>query len=383
MPDVATAARGRRARAARRRAEKAEIRRLERASMLEDTDETPTGGADQPTTAGSDRAPSGDREANHVTGAIDHNGASRAVDIQAGGSVVTGLVAGIRRGGEITVLVGSEACAARLSRGLLQQQIAVAVGDRVQMSIGQDGRRTVVGVEPRRSRLARIREDRTRRSGFSRQDVVLAANVDISVIVAAVAQPAFHPKLVDRFLVICQYGGIRPILCLNKCDLVPAPPDVSVYEQIGLPIVYTSAEAGTGLDELRSLLHGSVAVFTGHSGVGKSSLVNALLGDARQVVGAVRNADGRGRHTTTWSTLLHWDDDSFVVDTPGVRSLGIWRIDPVTLGGYFREFDVLGARCRFSGCSHTHEPDCAVKAAAESGELPIQRYQSYLRLMDG
>ena len=97
---------------------------------------------------------------------------------------------------------------------------------------------------------------------------------------------------------------------------MPAPPDVSIYEQIGLPIVYTSAEAGTGLDELRSRLRGSVAVFTGHSGVGKSSLVNALLGDARQVVGAVRNADGRGRHTTTWSTLLHWDDDSFVVDTP-------------------------------------------------------------------
>jgi ribosome biogenesis GTPase len=383
MPDVATSARGRRARAARRRTEKAEIRRLERASMLGDTDETPTGGSDQPTAADSDRAPSGDREANHVTGAIDHNGTSRMGGIQATGSVVTGLVAGIRRGGELAVLVGTGACDARLSRELLQQQIGIAVGDRVQIVTGRDGRRTVVGVEPRRSQLARIREDRTRRSGFSRQDVVLAANVDIAVIVAAVAQPAFHPKLVDRFLVICQYGGIRPILCLNKCDLVPAPPDVSIYEQIGLPIVYTSVEARTGLDELRSLLRGSVAVFTGHSGVGKSSLVNALLGDARQVVGAVRNADGRGRHTTTWSTLLHWDDDSFVVDTPGVRSLGIWSIDPVTLGGYFPEFDVLGSRCRFSGCSHTHEPDCAVKAAAETGELPIQRYQSYVRMMDG
>src|SRR5262249_15633963 len=108
---------------------------------------------------------------------------------------------------------------------------------------------------------------------------VLAANVDVAVIVAAVADPPFHPKLVDRFLVICQYGGIRPILCLNKCDLVETPPDLTIYERLGLPIVYASAATGAGLDDLHYLLRGTIAVFTGHSGVGKSSLVNGLLGE--------------------------------------------------------------------------------------------------------
>src|SRR5205814_4177231 len=139
----------------------------------------------------------------------------------------------------------------------------------------EDERGTVVDVEPRRSRLARIREDRSRRSAFSREEAVLAANVDVAVIVAAVAQPPFHPKLVDRFLVICQYGGIWPILCLNKCDLVVTPPDLTVYEHLGLPIVHASAATGAGVDRLRDLLQDNLTVFTGHSGVGKSSLINA------------------------------------------------------------------------------------------------------------
>lgn len=367
--------RGPRAREARRRAEKAEQRRIEAAEALATADATPDVATEAPpedltgtSPASSNGKPLGNRT---------DPGQPQAELAE------IGLVAGVRRGGELRVLLGATACSARLSRDLLQQQFAVAVGDRVRIVQGNDGRRMVVGIEPRRSRLARIREDRSRRSGVSREEAVLAANVDVAVIVAAVAQPPFHPKLVDRFLVICQYGGIRPVLCLNKCDLVDAPPDVSIYEQLGLPIVHTSAATGTGLDELRGLLRGRIAVFTGHSGVGKSSLVNALLGDRLQAVGAVRGADGRGRHTTTSSTLLHWDEASFVVDTPGVRSLGIWKIEPATLSWYFPDLDAFSPWCRFSGCSHTHEPDCGVKAAVEAGEVPRQRYESYLRMMDG
>lgn len=399
MRDATISARGPRARADRRRAEKAEKRRLEAAEASASTDtaldDPPDAALGSPADAALANGPAtipGDSTdvspADQVgTTSATLNGTAPATwtdtDQPHADLAQVGLVAGVQRGGELRVLIGSTPCQARLSRDLLQEQLAVAVGDRARIVRGKDGRLAVVGIEPRRTRLARIREDRSRRSGFSREEAVLAANVDVAVIVAAVAQPPFHPRLVDRFLVICQYGGIRPVLCLNKSDLVDSPPDVSVYEQLGLPIVSTSAATGAGLDELRGLLRGQIAVFTGHSGVGKSSLVNALLGDNLQSVGAVRGADGRGRHTTTSSTLLHWDESSFVVDTPGVRSLGVWKIAPATLAGYFPDLDAFSPWCRFSGCSHTHEPDCGVKAAAEAGEIPRQRYESYLRMMDG
>jgi ribosome biogenesis GTPase len=292
-------------------------------------------------------------------------------------------VAGIQRGGQISVFVDHHITIARVGAGLDGGVDRLAVGDRVQLSLDGAGRLTIVDVEPRTTRLARIREDRTRRSAFGRVEAVLAANVDIVVIVAAVAQPAFHPGLVDRFLVISQYGGIRPVLCLNKRDLVAAPPDVTVYEQLGLPIVQTSAATGTGIEQLRHLLRGKLAVFAGHSGVGKSSLVNALLGDARLKVGAIRAADGRGRHTTTSSTLLELDEDTFVIDTPGIRSLALWKIDARTLRLYFPEIERTGAHCRFADCSHLHEPACAVQTAVADGEIPGQRYESYARMMTG
>jgi ribosome biogenesis GTPase len=375
MRDVTFATRGRKAREARRRAEKAEKRRLEAVVAHEMAEPALEDASDVAPVEGPARLP----ERRNGTALLRRT----AMDRPGGDVAEIGLVAGIQRGGELSVLFNAATHRAKLSRDLLQQQVAVAVGDRVHLVQEKDDRRTVVGIEPRRTRLARIREDRTRRSELGREEAVLAANVDVAVIVAAVAQPPFHPKLVDRFLVICQYGGIRPVLCLNKCDLVDEPPDVTIYQQLGLPIVYTSAATGAGLDELRGMLWGTVAVFTGHSGVGKSSLANALLGDDLLVVGAVRGADGRGRHTTTSSTLLRWDASSFVVDTPGVRSLGIWKIDPATLGWYFPEFDPFSPACRFSGCSHTHEPACAVKDATEAGEIPRQRYGSYLRMMDG
>jgi ribosome biogenesis GTPase len=293
-----------------------------------------------------------------------------------------GLVAGIQRGGVISVYVGDRIVTARADLGWDDDQ-ALTVGDRVTVSADSPDRCRIIGVEPRTSKLARVREDRTRHSEFGRVEAVLAANVGVAVIVAAAAQPAFHPRLVDRFLVICQYGGIRPLLCLNKCDLVEAPPDLAVYEQLGLPIVLASAETGAGVDRLRDLLQGNLAVFTGHSGVGKSSLVNAVLREDRQKVGAISSVGGRGRHTTTSSTLLALDESTFVIDTPGIRSLAIWKIDARTLPLYFPEIERLGAGCHFADCSHLHEPRCAVKVAVEVSEIPRQRYESYVRMLSG
>jgi ribosome biogenesis GTPase len=408
--------RGRRARTERRRVEKALKRRLETEESLLDgaTDGADFGDGpndpsthDQPVVSGMAGGSANDQpDVSGVAGvSADNQPVNSGVDgvsaddplVGSGADHATngsrpnapptqvvwsGLVAGVQRGGALTVLAEGRTYGASLARDLVRQGYALTVGDRVQAVLDTPGRVTIVGVEPRRSKLARVREDRTRRSAFSREEAVLAANVDVAVIVAAVADPPFHPKLVDRFLVICQYGGIRPILCLNKCDLVEAPPDLAIYEQLGLPIVYASAATGAGLDDLRRLLHGNVAVFTGHSGVGKSSLVNALLGEVHQAVGSVSASYRRGRHTTTSSRLLRLDD-SFLVDTPGVRSLGIWKIDPRTLGAYFPDFDPFSPACRFSTCSHVHEPACGVKEAVETGELPRQRYESYLRMMDG
>ncbi|MFN8632242.1 MAG: ribosome small subunit-dependent GTPase A [Chloroflexota bacterium] len=396
MLEPTTTRRGKRAREERRRAEKAAARRLENSlaaemnggiadEILDMIHENPSPPdplsrarerGSQLITAAMTLSPSdGEGE-----GSVGEEGEDERPE-QAAPMVEVGLVAGIQRGGAISVLVESEVRAARPGREIAYRRHALAVGDRVQLMVGRHGETVVVGVEPRRSRLARVREDRSRRSAQAHEEAVLAANVDVAVIVAAVAEPPFHPKLVDRFLVICQYGGIRPILCLNKCDLSADPPDVSMYRQLGVPVVYASAATGAGLDELRRTLDGTVAVFTGHSGVGKSSLVNALLGEKRQVVGAVRWADGRGRHTTTSSSLIRLDEGSYLVDTPGVRSLGIWEIDRRTLGAYFPDFDPFSAWCRFSTCTHVHEPHCAVKAAVVSGELSHQRYESYLRLM--
>jgi ribosome biogenesis GTPase len=405
MLEPTTQRRGKRAREERRRAEKAAIRRLEKMLAAEaniaDTDDevnadpgnppppdrcaartwaAPTslprarerGG--RPDTAALSEQPSENESSSADTG-------NEAPSELSDPAVEVGLVAGIQRGGAIAVLVDAEVRAARPGRELAYRRHALAVGDRVQVIPGRHGESSIVGVEPRRSRLARVREDRSRRSAHAGEEAVLAANVDVAVIVAAVAEPPFHPKLVDRFLVICQYGGIRPILCLNKCDLAAEPPDVSLYAELGVPVVFASAATGAGLDELRHVLAGTVAVFTGHSGVGKSSLVNALLGEARQATGAVRWADGRGRHTTTSSSLIRLDDGSYLVDTPGVRSLGIWEIDKASLSAYFPDFDPFSAGCRFSTCTHVHEPRCAVKAAAALGDLPHQRYESYLRLM--
>ena len=239
----------------------------------------------------------------------------------------------------------------------------LAVGDEVGFSLDAENDATLLMAFPRRSRLVRLRADASRRSLAGASEHVLAANVHYAVIVASVASPAFHPRLVDRYLVMCQYGNVSPVLCLSKLDLAPSP-DVSVYTNIGLPVLHVSTKNGQGFEELLSLLSGKSCVLTGHSGVGKSSIINYLLGREVLTVRDVSDRTGRGRHTSVSSSLHVIENSTWLIDTPGIRSLGLWDIDPATLRFYFPEFSPFAEHCRYRDCSHSHEPDCSVR---ESG----------------
>ncbi len=258
-----------------------------------------------------------------------------------------------------------------------------AVGDRV--AVGPPGQPddppSVTAVLPRRTTLARPRGDRSRRSRGGAREHVLAANVDLAVVVAARARPPFHPRFIDRAMVLAQRGGIDVAVALNKADLGVEPPDLSVHRGLGLRIVDVSARTGAGLEDLRRLIAGRTVVFTGRSGVGKSSLVNALHDAEPAAVGAVGGRRGQGRHTTSRSSLYRLDATTAIIDTPGVRSLPLAGIPPDELDGLFPEFAERSARCRFRDCVHDREPGCEVRAAVAAGAVAASRYDTYLRLL--
>jgi ribosome biogenesis GTPase len=243
----------------------------------------------------------------------------------------------------------------------------------------------IVSREPRRTVLSRPQP----RSGKRRDEYdnetfekVIAANMDVLLIVAAVRQPPIRPGLLDRFLIIAERGELAPVLVVNKCDLGSPPAGVMAsMEDLGVEILLTSAERGDGLDALAQRLGGKRSVLAGASGVGKSTLVNALVPEADAATRAVRAKDSRGRHTTSQSVVYDLAGGGLLVDTPGVRELGI-HLDAAELPWYFPEFEEVARRCRFNDCTHTHEPACAVLEAVEQGAIPRPRYESYLRILD-
>lgn len=256
----------------------------------------------------------------------------------------------------------------------------LAVGDQVLFDCKGDGSPTLTKLLPRRSWLSRLRADSTRISLAGADEHVLAANVDLAVIVVSAVSPPFHPRLVDRYLIMCQYGQVQPLLCITKIDLAEMP-DVSLYKALGLNVVAVSNKTRVGLDLLFSAIDGKCCVLTGHSGVGKSSIVNALLEQEMLPVKSVSDKTGKGRHTTVSTSLHVLGPQTYLIDTPGIRSLGLWNIEPETLRLYFREFAPFANHCRYRDCAHSSEPDCAVRNAAKSGLISAERYDSYLRLL--
>jgi ribosome biogenesis GTPase len=248
-----------------------------------------------------------------------------------------------------------------------------AIGDRVLFS---SDRHRVEEILPRRTVLSRTDP------GNPNLERVIAANIDVVVNVVSLKSPPLRPGLVDRYLIATGKSGAEPLLCVNKIDLLAKADEldpVRPYQDASVPVILCSAATGEGIAQLLEALAGKLCVFAGHSGVGKSSLLNALDPRLDLVTGTVSEGNDKGRHTTTSSALYHLPGGAIVIDTPGIREFGLWDVTAGDLRLYYQEF--AACTCAFSDCSHSHEPGCSVKAAVESGQIGMARYQGYLRIL--
>lgn len=254
-------------------------------------------------------------------------------------------------------------------------------GDRVLFTIhsevvrNRDYQGVIQEIEPRSSLVERLEPG-------GRRPKRLVANLDTLVVVASVGAPPLKPGLIDRYLVCAHHWHLDTLIIINKWELAEEIDllYVRLYEALGYRCIMASAKENIGIDTIRSTLEGRFSAFLGHSGVGKSSLLNELFPNAQLPTGALSQQSQRGRHTTTASRLLCFDNGGFIIDTPGVREFGITGIPSQELGSCFPEFESYAKQCRFQPCSHTHEPGCAVRAAVESDELAAFRYQAYLKM---
>ncbi|MEX2316491.1 MAG: ribosome small subunit-dependent GTPase A [Pirellulales bacterium] len=257
------------------------------------------------------------------------------------------------------------------------QRHVVAAGDVVWFRPEGDDQGIIERVEPRHGILSRTSRGRQH---------VLVANIDQIVIVTSAAEPRLKPNLIDRLLVTAEKTEIRPVVCINKIDLVePADllPLVGVYSQLGYEVLMVSATTGFGVERLRERLAGAESVVTGQSGVGKSSLLNAIEPNLHLRVQTVSSETEKGRHTTTTAELIPLSFGGYVVDTPGIRQFALWDVIPEEVSGFFRELRPYVSQCRFPNCTHTHEDDCAVKAAVADGWIDTRRYESYVQIQSG
>lgn len=266
----------------------------------------------------------------------------------------------------------------KLKQGRATGDIA-AIGDRVQVTVLEDGSGVVENVEERKQALVRLDP---RPQGVYQQ--VLLANADQAVFVFACAHPDPKLKMLDRFLVIAEKQKIPVLIVANKIDLVDDPKKIfGMYETIGYRALYTSTKTGAGLDELKALLQNKISAFAGPSGVGKSSLLNAIQPGLGLAVNEISTAMNKGRHTTVTRQMFALDGGGYVADTPGWKSLALWDTEPEEVDAYFPELRELVPHCQFSDCTHQHEPGCAVLAALKEGKIHPERYESYLRLRSG
>lgn len=240
----------------------------------------------------------------------------------------------------------------------------------------------ITAVRPRKNYIIR------KSTNLSRQSHIIAANLDRAFLVVTLDFPQVKLPFLDRLLVTCEVYNVPATIVLNKCDLYGPEYDGmraafhEIYEGAGYPVVEVSAHTGQGIEQLREMIAGSVSLFSGVSGVGKSSLIKAIDPSLEPRVGDISDAHEQGRHTTTFYEMYHVQSGGFIVDTPGLRGFGLVDLKKEEIALYFPEMLKFAEDCRFAPCTHTHEPGCAVKEAVENGEISYERYSSYLGMLD-
>lgn len=265
------------------------------------------------------------------------------------------------------------------TRGLLKSlatdlQNVVVAGDFVTIEPVGGKQAVITRVEPRRNTISRTSKGKQQ---------IIASNVELSLIVSSAAQPDIKPNLIDRLLMSAEKMGVQPVIVINKIDLVDAAELMSLagaWAQLGYPVHFVSARTGQGMERLRNLLRNRESVVNGQSGVGKSSLLNAIDPALQRRVGEVSLENEKGKHTTTLAELIPLSFGGYIIDTPGIRQFQLWDIVAAEVDSLFRDFRPFTHRCRFPDCTHSHEDDCAVKSAVADGLIDPRRYDSYCQI---
>ena len=260
----------------------------------------------------------------------------------------------------------------------------VVVGDRVRAEIGQEeGDNVITDIRPRSNYIIR------RASNLSKESHIIAANIDTAYLVVTLDFPATSTEFIDRFLVTAEAYHIPVVILLNKMDLFAAPEYreiidefSAIYRSAGYEVTEISATTGQGIDTLRQRMHGRTSLVSGNSGVGKSTLINAIEPGLHLKTGAISDYHHKGKHTTTFSEIFPLTGGGFLIDTPGIKGFGLVDIAPDELARYFPDLFRYAPHCQYYNCTHTHEPNCAVTAAVASGEIAESRYISYLKILE-
>lgn len=257
----------------------------------------------------------------------------------------------------------------------------VVVGDRIMYETDASGESVITEVLPRRNYIIR------RASNLSKESHILAANIDQAILVATLFNPETSYEFIDRFLVTCEAYHIPATIVLNKTDLAAAQPQVlaeflDTYALAGYPVIQTDALGGQGIGTVKNLTKNKTTLVAGNSGVGKSTLIRAIEPSAQVRTGEISGAHHKGKHTTTFSRVYPLTGGGYIIDTPGIKGFGLIDIGSEETCRYFPDLNRYASGCRYYNCTHTHEPDCAVEKAVETGKIAMRRYESYLKMLD-